>query len=86
MPMLGRNVVRVSWDTAYAGDCVIDQYEVIRNGQVIGTVPHTPQSTRKRFFYDDHLDKEANASDFKYKVVSVDIEGNRAETQKLMVV
>lgn len=86
MPMLGRNAVRVSWDTAYTGNCAIDRYEVLRDGEVIGTVPHTPQFTRDHFYYDDLLDKEAKASDYTYKVVAVDAKGVRAETDELKAI
>ena len=86
MPMLGRNAVRVSWDTAYAGKYAIDTYEVFRNGEVIGTVPHAPQFTRNRFFYDDLLDQEAKVSDYKYKVAVVDKKGERAETTEIIAI
>ena len=49
MPMLGRFAVRVTWDTAYAGAVPILRYEVLRDGEVVGTVPHTPSSRRGGF-------------------------------------
>ncbi|MBW1849134.1 MAG: hypothetical protein JRJ27_18825, partial [Deltaproteobacteria bacterium] len=85
MPMLGRNAVRVSWDTAYAGKWAID-YDILRNGEVIGTVPHTPQFTRDRFVYDDQLDMDANVNDYKYKVMVEDKKGDRVESADMTVI
>jgi len=86
MPMLGRNAVRISWDTAYAGNCPIDQYEVLRNGEVIGKVHHAPQFTRNRFVYDDQMDMATNANNYKYKVVAVDKNGEQAESVEMVAI
>jgi hypothetical protein len=83
MPLLGRHAVRVSWDTAYAGDCPIEHYEVVRNGEVLGTVPHQPQYTHRRFFYDDVLEDPSELRNYHYQVVAVDAAGTRAETVEM---
>ena len=72
MPLLGRYAVRVSWDTAYAGDCPIECYEILRNGDVLGTVPHQPQYSHRRFFYDDVFEGQTEVSSYRYQVVAVD--------------
>jgi hypothetical protein len=84
MPVLGRNAVRVSWDTAYAGSCPIKLYEVLRDGKVVGTLPHRPQYTHTRFHYDDLLDDNTRTSDHRYRVVAVDAKGTRAETAEML--
>jgi hypothetical protein len=48
-----RPAIRISWDTAYAGAAPIRHYEVIRDGELIATVPHKPQINCERFFYED---------------------------------
>jgi len=57
MPMLGRSAVRITWDTAYAGDAPIERYDVLRDGEIVGSVPHTPQFRAQRFHYDDIFDE-----------------------------
>ena len=83
MPLMGRHAVRVSWDTAYAGDCSIERYEVLRDGEVVGTVPHQPQYTHRRFYYDDVLEDQAGVCSYRYQVVSVDASGTRAESVEI---
>jgi aryl-alcohol dehydrogenase-like predicted oxidoreductase len=85
MPMLGRHAVRVSWDTAYAGDCPIERYEVLRDGKVVGTVPHQPQYTYRRFCYDDVLEDNAGIRGYRYQVVAVDGSGTRSRTLEMAV-
>jgi hypothetical protein len=85
MPMLGRHAVRVSWDTAYAGDCPIERYEVLRDGKVVGTVPHQPQYTHRRFYYDDVLEDNAGIRGYRYQVVAVDGSGTRSRTLEMAV-
>lgn len=80
MPMLGRTAVRISWDTAYAGAAPISRYEVLRNGKVIGSVPHRPQITEKRFFYEDILGKDESSGEHQYAVRSVDATGAAAQS------
>jgi aryl-alcohol dehydrogenase-like predicted oxidoreductase len=75
MPLLGRTAVRISWDTAYAGDAPIERYDILRNGEVIGSVPHIPQITEKRFFYEDIPGKGESVDDCHYAVRSVDSKG-----------
>ena len=83
MPMLGRNAVRVTWDTAYAGTVPILRYEVLRDGEVVGTVPHTPQFTARRFHYDDIFPGGASAGSHSYRVRAVDAAGAAAESATL---
>ncbi len=83
MPMLGRFAVRVTWDTAYAGAVPILRYEVLRDGEVVGTVPHTPQFTARRFCYDDIFPDGASAGNHSYRVRAVDAAGAAAESVTL---
>ena len=83
MPMLGRTAIRLTWDTAYAGAVQILRYEVLRDGEVVGSVPHTPQFTARRFCYDDVFPDGAAAGSHSYRVRAVDAAGAAAESVAL---
>lgn len=85
MPGIGRSAVRISWDTAYAGTEPIDRYEILRNGKVIGRVPHQPQITPRRFIFDDVLDDEQKEKSHQYQVRTVDARGDSADSAKIAV-
>jgi aryl-alcohol dehydrogenase-like predicted oxidoreductase len=85
MPLLGRTAVRVSWDTAYAGVAPIERYDVLRDDKIIGSVPHHPQITLQRFYFDDVLGKEHMDSPHNYHVKSVDVSGTTAESPVMIV-
>jgi hypothetical protein len=85
MPLLGRTAVRVSWDTAYAGNAPIERYDVLRDEKVIGSVPHSPQITLQRFYFDDVLGEEHKESPHKYRVRSVDASGTTAQGPAMSV-
>ncbi|MFH2133339.1 MAG: hypothetical protein ABIK68_23420 [bacterium] len=53
MPSLGRIAVRISWDTPYAAAEPIERCDVLRDDDVISSVPHQPQITARRFQYVD---------------------------------
>jgi hypothetical protein len=84
MPALGKNGIRISWDTAYAGKYAIDKYEILRNGDVVGTLHHTPQFRRDRFFYDDQFDADTDPTNYRYKVVAIDKNGDKAESEDMI--
>jgi hypothetical protein len=83
MPSLGRTAVRVAWDTAYAGAFPILRYEVLRGGEVVGSVLHTPQFTARRFHYDDIFPDGAASGSRSYCVRAVDAAGAVAESVTL---
>lgn len=83
MPMLGRVAVRITWDTAYAGAAPIDRYDVLRDGEVVGSVPHIPQFKAQRFHYDDIFDKDLLTGTYGYSVRAVDAAGAAADSGTL---
>jgi len=83
MPMLGRTAVRVTWNTAYAWAVPILRYEVLRDGEVVGSVPHTPQFTAQRFCYNDIFPGGAAAGSHSYRVRAIDAAGTAAESVTL---
>jgi aryl-alcohol dehydrogenase-like predicted oxidoreductase len=80
MPLIRRKAVRISWDSAYAGAAPIVRYDVLKNGEVIGSVPHKPQTKEKRFFYDDIPGAEEQTGEYRYTVRSVDAAGAMAQS------
>ena len=85
MPLLGRTAVRISWDTAYAGAVPIERYDVLRDDMVIGSVPHSPQITQQRFYFDDVLGEEHKDNSHKYYVRSVDASETTAGSHVISV-
>ena len=83
MPMMGRTAVRISWDTAYAGAAPIERYDVLRDGKVVGSVPHTPQFRAERFHYDDIFDGGRLTGSHSYSVRAVDAAGAAAGSAAL---
>ncbi len=83
MPLMGRIAVRISWDTAYAGAVPIERYDVLRDGRVVGSVPHTPQFTVRRFHYDDVFDEGPPPVSHRYSVRTVDAAGAAADSAVL---
>lgn len=81
MPLMNRLAVRVSWDTAYAGAHPVERYEILRDGEVIGSVPHSPQTGMERFCFDDVFTQDPEGRSFSYAVRAVDTAGGSAWSQ-----
>ncbi len=73
---LGDRRVRLTWDTAYAGNSPVHCYEIWRNNVKAGTVKHVPQTTKKPFKFDDTLESLDRAE---YMIVTVDKQGNKVD-------
>jgi hypothetical protein len=71
-----KQVARLTWQTAYAGDQPLSHYEILRGGEKVGQVEHKPQLTKEPFAYE-----ESAVAGAAYKVVAVDAEGRRAEAE-----
>jgi len=77
-----QRVVHLTWQTAYAGNAPIQQYEIWRDDQKIAQVQHQPQTTKTPFAFEDLLsDQNAHA----YKLVTVDAIGGTAATEQLIL-
>ena len=78
----GKRTIRLSWQTAYAGDEPIVRYEVRRDRVKIGQAEHRPQIDKKPFVFEDRVkDTSAHA----YTIVSVDAAGRTAATEEIPV-
>ena len=74
-------MVTLEWNTAIAGKDPIRKYEIIRDGEKVGELPHQPQTGTAPFHFED---KPGNRSAHTYKLVSVDAGGIRAEGEELV--
>lgn len=74
--------VRLSWNTAYAGNNQIQSYEIVRDNEVLGKVVHSPQISNAPFTF---VDKSAGDQVHQYKIVTVDVAEQKAETSSITV-
>ena len=74
--------VAVSWQTAYAGDQPLKDYEVWRDGQRVGMVEHRPQTTKTPFTY---VDRVSDRQSHEYIVVSTDEAGRNAKSESVRI-
>lgn len=75
-----KRTVMLTWNTAVAGREPVEKYEILRDGQKIGELPHTPQTGREPFRFEDLPVGRSAAS---YRVAAVDTAGNHAESDAL---
>ncbi|QXP78521.1 MULTISPECIES: aldo/keto reductase [Winogradskyella] len=65
---------KLTWQTAYAAENPISHYEIVSNGNILGTVKHQPQVLKDKPFTFEI--EQSNADGF--KVYTVDEKGNKA--------
>ncbi len=65
-------VVTLAWNTAIAGDQPITGYEIMRDGEKAGELPHQPQTGPSPFQFED---KPGNRSAHTYQIFTVDAAG-----------
>lgn len=80
-PSGGQRAVKLTWQTAYAGDEPISHYEISRDGEKIGRVAHHPQTDKVPFLFED---KKAGENAHKYEIATVDVVGRRASKGDLL--
>ena len=78
-----QRIVRLTWQTAYAGTEPIRGYEIRCDGRRIGRVLHAPQTTRRQpFVYEDTpTDRSAHI----YRIVTIDAARRTAPSEELTV-
>lgn len=74
--------IRLTWDTAFAGENPVNCYEILRNNEKVGEIKHTPQTTKKPFEFIDTVESEGKVE---YMIVTVDKKGIKAKTNHLVV-
>ena len=70
--------IKLSWDTSYAGNEPVAHYEIIRDGEILETIQHTPQVSKVPFTYETASGKE-------FRLVAVDSAGRKAATEIITV-
>ena len=79
----GKRVVQLKWQTAYAGDEPIVNYEIWRDNAKVGYIAHKPQGTiRDTFVFNDKLSDE---SAHNYSILTVDAAGRKSGTEGVMI-
>ncbi len=76
----GKRIVRLKWQTAYAGDEPIVRYEIWRDHQKIAQMPYKPQATKAPFVFEDAA---AGAAARTYQIATVDAANRTAMTADL---
>ncbi len=74
--------IRLSWDTAYAGSEPIVRYEVLQDGKLVKTIPHSPQVSLDEPFRCS-LDKGAAGGTI--SIAAVDAIGRRVVSEPVAV-
>jgi hypothetical protein len=69
----------ITWNSALADEAPLSHYEVFMDGTLVASVPHVPQITMEPFRFD------STVKGSKYKVVTVDRKGNRAESREMVL-
>ena len=77
----GKRYVNFTWNSAYAGNESIKSYEIWRDNQKISEVAHIPQTTMDPFKF---TDQPGDKFSHKYKIITIDIVGNKAESTELI--
>jgi len=78
----GKRIVRLTWQTAYAGDEPLARYEIWRDHQKIGQAKHQPQVSRTPFLFADAVGDQAAHT---YSITSADAAGRSAATGDLPI-
>lgn len=74
--------LKLSWNSAFAGNDALQSYEVYRGSELIGKVDHAPQVTKKPF---EFIDKSGSGANTEYKVIVVDKNGNKVTSDPVII-
>ena len=73
------NPTEIRWNSALAADDPLSHYEVFKEKELVGTILHTPQTSTDPFRY------KVPQGGGRFRVVTVDRAGNRAESEVMEV-
>ena len=76
----GGRLVRLRWQTAFAGDEPIVSYEIWRDHEKVTEVAHQPQTTRRPFVFEEAI---TDAAAHVYQIKTLDAAGRSAATADL---
>ncbi len=75
-----KRIIRLKWQSSYAGDEPILRYEIWRDNRKVGELTHKPQATRAPFIHEDIL---ADNNSHSYRLVTVDAAERTAKTEEI---
>lgn len=78
----GKRKVKITWNTAIAGDAPIEKYIVLRDGNAVGEVKHHPQTNSQPFLFEDVTEDTAGHA---YKINTVDFQGKQIATEEMLI-
>ena len=79
-----KNIARLTWQTAYAGDEPLVRYEILRDNRKVGEVAHAPQVKAAPFSFEEAF-SVSDLSGHDYRIVAVDAAGRTAQTDELVL-
>jgi len=71
--------LKITWNSAFAADAQVSHYEVYRDNHKVVSIDHTPQISMEPFSFSERPKGSS------YKVITVDVAGNRAESEEFPV-
>jgi len=74
--------VEINWNTAFAGNMPLKNYDILRDGKIISSVSHKPQTTKTPFTFVDRLSDNAS---HEYSIVASDMAGRSAGSELVRV-
>jgi hypothetical protein len=74
--------VEITWNTAFAGDMPLAHYEIWRDGSMITSVNHKPQTTKVPFLA---ADQPGDDLSHEYSVVVTDMAGRSAKSEPVRI-
>jgi hypothetical protein len=77
-----KNIARLTWQTAYAGDEPLVRYEILRDNRKVGEVAHAPQVKAAPFSFEESF-SVSDLSGHDYRIVAVDAAGRTAQTDEI---
>ncbi|MBZ5514766.1 MAG: aldo/keto reductase [Acidobacteriia bacterium] len=78
----GKRLIRLKWQTAFAGEEPLARYEIWRDHQKVSQVAHQPQISRKPFVFEEVMNDKAAHT---YQIATVDGAEHSAASAELLV-
>ena len=75
-------IVELTWNTAFAGNASLKSYEIWRDGKLINSLNHKPQTSKTPFTFSDIL---ADGISHEYSVAATDTAGRSARSETVRV-
>jgi aryl-alcohol dehydrogenase-like predicted oxidoreductase len=77
-----QRIIQLTWQSAYAGDQPIKNYQIWRDNQQLTSIDYIPQTSKKPFLFED---KPNDKTEHKYKIVTIDVTDRSAASEDFIV-